>query len=242
MDPIKQAFDKIKDDILSLKQEISGLKQQIIDLKQDLNSKKTENTTNTQTNQQSGSPTNPTHNPTQDNPLTSTPTHNPTIQQSPQVLEEQNIAFSTGNWGVPTVNPTNKPTIQQTVQHIENENKSPSYSVLNEFERAREALDSLDNIKKEIRLKFKRLTPQEMQVFSMIYSLKDQDIDEITYKILAKSLKLTESSIRDYTNRLIAKGIPVLKIRQNNKKITLDIAQDLQKIASLSTILKLRDI
>ena len=40
-----------------------------------------------------------------------------------------------------------------------------------DFERAKTILNTLDNIKKDIRLKFKQLTPQEMQVFSVLYNL-----------------------------------------------------------------------
>ena len=62
------------------------------------------------------------------------------------------------------------------------------------------------------------------------------------YKTLSKRLNLTESSIRDYIGKLIKKGIPVEKIKLNNKNIQLSISPNLKKIASLSTILQLRGI
>jgi hypothetical protein len=244
MDPIKEAFDKIKQDILSLKTEISQLK----------------DTINMLISSQPTNPTIPTHNPTQSYPLTSTPAHNPT---HPTAFKEPIIpktTISTGNRGVPTDNPTDRQTIQQTDSYSAFQ---PSYSVysentptsnqvirfskhsnspMDEFERAKEVLDSLDIIKREIRLKFKRLTPQEMQVFSVLYTLEEQKVEEITYKSVSQRLNLTESSIRDYITKLISKGIPILKVRQNNKKITLHISEDLQKVASLSTIIKLREI
>jgi cell division septum initiation protein DivIVA len=240
MDPIKEAFDRIKQDILVLKQEIFNLKQSIFELKENF-----------------ASQTTPTHNPTDNNPFVSTPTHFPTHPTPFKDLKTQNITLSTGNRGVPTDNPTNRQTIQQTdnlSQRFAQPEKDKSQQDLNpyqqnpltytsdEFGKAKEILDTLDNIKKEIRLKFKRLTPQEMQVFSTLYSLQEQNFDEITYKILSQHLRLTESSIRDYINRLAAKGIPILKIRLNNKKITLKISPDLQRVASLATILKLREI
>ena len=232
MDPIKQAFDKIKQDISLLATEILELKQQVSQLKAENNELKQQNT-------QNQIPATPTHIPTQDNPFTSTPTHNPTHALSLEAPISQNIAFSTGNRGVPT----DKPTDRQTNQQTDNSPVfQPKINDLDEFEQVSTILNSLDSIKKEIRLKFKRLTPQEMLVFSTLYDLETKNIEEITYKTLSHSLRLSESSIRDYITKLITKGIPILKIRQNNKTITLKISQDLQKIASLSTINKLREL
>ena len=230
MDPIKLAFDKIKDDIFSLKFEIQQLRQELIELK----SKETLN------------PTTPTQTPAQDYPPTSTPAHFPAMPTPPQTPINQNTAFSTGNRGVPTDKPTDRQTNQQTdrqshnepIRFAQNQIKQP----LNDFQKAQEVLGSLDSIKKEIRLKFKRLTPQEMSVFSTLYLLEDQGAEEITYKAIADSLNLSESSIRDYILKLTSKGIPILKIRQNNKKITLSISQDLKNITNLTTINHLRDL
>ena len=99
----------------------------------------------------------------------------------------------------------------------------------------------MDSLKKEIRLKFKRLTEQEILVFSTIYQL-DEKYGHGDYKILSQKLNLTESSIRDYVGRLIKKGIPVDKIKVKNKYIQLKISKNLKKIASLSAILQLRNI
>ena len=107
--------------------------------------------------------------------------------------------------------------------------------------KAREILDSLDNIKKEIRLKFKRLTEQEMLVFSTLYQL-DEEGGFTEYKVLANKLNLTESSIRDYIGRLIKKGIPIEKNKINNKNVHLSLPLNFKKITTLSTILKLREI
>ena len=125
-----------------------------------------------------------------------------------------------------------------TLLTIKNNENTP-YS---DFKRANEILSSLDEVKKEIRLKFKQLTPQEMLVFSTLYALEEQNIPEITYKKLSDKLSLSESSIRDYTNKLIKKGVPVNKTRQNNKTIVLKISSDLKNIASLATINSLRDL
>ncbi|MCK5044064.1 hypothetical protein KAR52_03625 [Candidatus Pacearchaeota archaeon] len=111
----------------------------------------------------------------------------------------------------------------------------------NSIDNAIVVLNSLDAIKKEIRLKFKRLTEQELLVFSQLYQL-DEEFGHSDYKTLSNKLKLSESSIRDYIGRLIKKGIPVEKNKINNKTINLCISQNLKKIATLSTILQLRDL
>ena len=102
-------------------------------------------------------------------------------------------------------------------------------------------LDSLDDIKKDLRYKFKKLTHKEMQVFEAIYSLENQGLI-VDYPLLSQQLNLSESSIRDYTKNIIKKEIPLMKIKENNKKITLQISQNLKKIASLDTIQTLRNL
>lgn len=99
----------------------------------------------------------------------------------------------------------------------------------------------MDNLKKEVRLKFKRLTDQEFSVFSTIYQLSEEN-GYTDYKNLSIKLGLTESSIRDYIGRLIKKGIPVEKTKINNKSIRLSISPNLKKIATLPTIFKLREL
>jgi len=148
-------------------------------------------------------------------------------------LKTINIGFSTGNRGVPT----DRQTDRQTDTWHEKGGISPK----NPIENASEILESLDNLKKEIRLKFKRLTEQEILIFSTIYQ-QEEEIGYSDYKSVSRTLNLTESSIRDYVGRLIKKGIPVEKNKINNKTIHLNISQNLRKIAPLSTILKLREL
>jgi hypothetical protein len=235
MDPIKEAFQRIKEDIEDLRQEIFNIKNQLNDPNQQpiqqSSEKPQQYTQNIQQTPHSDQ-TMPVQTPTQTPSQTDTPTHNPTIQHIVQPLKQPNMAFSIGNEGVPTDKPTDRQTNQQT-------DKTHS---IDDFERANEILANLDSIKKGIRLKFKRLTTQEMLVFSTLYGLEEQNIEEITYKLIANNLNLSESSIRDYVNKLINKGIPLIKVRQNNKKITLRVSPDLQNIASLSTIIKLREL
>jgi len=141
-------------------------------------------------------------------------------------LNEGNLRISTGNRGVPADRQTN----QQTDRQVENS-----------IENAAEMIKSLDNLKKEIHKKFKKLTEQEWLVFSTIYQF-DEEKGSSDYRVLAEKLNLTESSIRDYVSRLINKGIPVDKTKLNNKNIKLNVSKSLKQIASLSTIINLRDL
>ena len=212
MDLIKEAFSKIKEDISSLRNEISNLKIQLKDIQ-----------------------TTPTHNTPLTLQQTDKQTHNPPFNPN----FTHNIQSSIGNRGVPTDKQTNRQTDKQTHNYIQNE---PLKDPISEFKRVNQILTSLDHIKKEIRIKFKNLTPQEMLVFSTLYSLEGQKIEITSYKTIAKQLNLSESSIRDYINKLIKKGVPIEKIRQNNKTILLKISQDLKNVATLDTILHLREL
>jgi predicted transcriptional regulator len=148
-----------------------------------------------------------------------------------EALKPQNLHISTGNEGASTDRQTDRQTHRQTQKTPENQENS--------FENALEILNSLDDIKKEVRLKFKRLT--EQVIFSTIYQIEEEQ-GYANYKLIATKLDLTESSVRDYVGRLIQKGIPVEKKKVNNKQIQLFISQNLKKIAPLSTILQLRDL
>ena len=151
------------------------------------------------------------------NPPSQTPfsTNNQTIKPR----KDQIQGISIGNGGVQTDRQTDK-------------------KAENAFDSAINTLNSLDNLKKEIRLKFKKLTDQELLVFSTIYQ-QEEELGYSNYKVLSDKLNLTESSIRDYVRRLIAKDIPLEKIKINNKEIHLSISPNFKKITSLNTILQL---
>jgi hypothetical protein len=259
MEQIKEAFSKVKQDMDSLKKEVSLLNKEMIETRESLfkicdilakishkieEDKKGDDNSETFTNQdktqlQGGEiPARPEENSTYSLTLptdiylssTSNPPQNP--------YKAQNKEVSTGNEGVPTDRQTN----QQTDQHTD---KSSYNTKINQHDNsinnAAQILDSLDNLKKEIRLKFKRLTDQEFSVFSVIY-LSSEETGYTDYKNLSEKLNLTESSIRDYIGRLIKKGIPLEKTKINNKTIHISISQNLKKIATLPTILQLRAI
>jgi DNA-binding MarR family transcriptional regulator len=236
MDHIKEAFQKVKQDIDSLYDELNNLKSgmketreemiKIVDVLNQISDKITLKQ--------------PEKASTQEPLKSATSTHPSTHNYPLEPLKSQNMGISTGNQGVPT----DRQTDRQTHNKPQNEPKiieKIDDNTLDSIDNAAKILDSLDSIKKDIRLKFKRLTEQEILVFSTLYQI-DEETGPTDYKTLADKLGLTESSIRDYIGRLIKKGIPVEKKRINNKMIQLSVSQNLKKIASLSTILQLRDI
>lgn len=227
MDQIKQAFQRVKEDIFSLKEEINSLKEEINSLKNSLdNPSNSKSSYINQTNNQLDTST--------DRQTISTDSTHPSTDNFPfKPSKPQNLGISTGNGGVPTDRQTNRQTNRQT--DFTQENKE------NSFKNAIDVLNSLDNIKKEIRLKFKALTEQEILVFSTIYQL-DEEYGSCDYKAVSQQLNLSESSVRDYVGRLIKKGISVEKHKINNKNIKLTISSDLKKIATLDTILQLREL
>lgn len=241
---LKEAFKKIKQDIDFIYSEITKLK----DLKRDFSKIVKEVTEIKRTLEE-------LKNPTQKLQIPTFPTRIPTLQQPKEAFKPQNLTISTGNDGVPT----NQQTIQQTIQHPpispdkfalikeanlqENKELSPIKKPdrISKLQQASQILASLDELKKEVRSKFKKLTNQEMLIFSTIYQLEELGI-EITYDLLSEKSGLSEISIRDYIRKIINKGIPIDKIKTTNNKVLLSISKDLKKIASLNTILQLREL
>jgi len=268
MDKIKEAFYKIKKDINLLHNEIAFLKQNLRKTRQEMISiceilekinENIEKISLKNTKKHPETPFNPIQHSSTHKPIEQTvSTHSSTHNLPSEPFKPKNMVFSTGNQGVPTDRQTDRQTDTQHTfslkepfktekKTIKTEEESSSFHTplsttsLDSIDNAAKILDSLDSIKKEIRLKFKRLTDQELLVFSTLYQL-DEETGHTEYKSLAKKLNLTESSIRDYIGRLIKKGIPVEKKRINNKIIHLSVSKNLKKIASLPTILQLRDL
>lgn len=253
MDPLKDAFSKIKQDILALQDQITNLSQQIEELKRTITPQEALITTQNPQNQ-ANQQLNPTiqHTPTDNNPQ--------------YALKPQDMRVSIGNGGVPTDSQSDSQTDQQIekpidfmsfhreetaenhlnssnipfIQNVDDSNRLKTDQI-SQIERVSQVLESLDSIKKEIRSNFKHLTVQEMSVFSAIYTFEEQGF-VVDYPLISQKLGLSESSIRDYTHKLIKKGIPIVKSKENNKKVTLTISPELKKIASLQTILALRKL
>jgi len=218
-DKLKEAFQKIKEDIDTLFYNYQHLNTELADIKtliahqsnefkilvqaqkehiQDLKKalKDNINRTNedkTQVRSNFDTPSFPV------DTSTDTSTHNLPLE----AVKTQNPDISTRNKGVSTDRQTHRQT-DNTLNQIP------------------EVLESLTKIKEEVRIKFKSLTKQEIAIFALMYQLEDQGL-QVDYHLLAQRLSITESSIRDHISRIIKKGIPVEKIKENNKKIILKI-------------------
>ncbi len=231
-DPIKEAFSRAKQDIESLKDSMLSISSEMQEIKRTINSVLSTQQTNKQTNKQQ-SESNPTDiheiNTNEDEQ-----SNNPTGNWPYKALKPHIYRISIGNDGVPT----NKPTNQQTNQHTPISNRTDR---IDQIEQVSEILKSLDTIKKDIRSKFKKLTNQEMLVFSTLYQLQEEGF-VVDYPLIAKKLSLSESSIRDYIQKIIKKGVPIQKNKENNKKIFLSIPSEFKQLASLQTIIQLREI
>ncbi len=263
---LKEAFSRIKEDILSLGKEISEIKEELIEITQFM---KQLNKEIIQLKLQKATlPQFSTHiKKTSTHPVTSTQTS--THLQEIEGWKNPNLGISIGNEGVSTDRQTDRQTnrhtsfdpeipplvtteqekiIQKQENVVTNEKSTLKQDIPSEIpihkqiSEASEILDSLDSIKKDIRRKFKKITKQEMLVFSTIYTLEEQDPEGADYKKTALKLGLSQSSIRDYVQRIVDKGIPIIKEKLNNKKIILHISPELKKIATLNTIIKLREI
>jgi DNA-binding MarR family transcriptional regulator len=247
MENVKEAFAKVKQDMDFLKEEISILREDLTETRKGLievceilreYSNKIEEKKEKEKKEEQKPLSKEEVNPAHDFLNQTIPTDNPTHNLLQNPLNTQIMGISTGNRGVPTDRQTDRQTDQQMNKGSYNTINSIKEDSIND---AVQILESLDNLKKEIRLKFKRLTEQELLVFSTLYQSSEEE-GHTDYKNLSERLKLTESSIRDYIGRLIKKGIPVEKVKINNKTIHLSISPNLKRIASLSTILQLRSI
>ena len=210
-------MDLIKEAFKNVKEDMDFLFQELQEIKRTLAEITTQTTKNS---------SNLGENPTNNNYLIE--------NLHPKPLKTQISQFSTGNQGVPT----NQQTNQQTNQHPP---ISHGNTQITNIHKVSEILSSLDKLKKEIRLKFKKLTNQEMLIFSTIYQLEEEGF-VVHYSTISNKLNLSEISIRDYVRKITKKGIPLNKLKENNKKIVFSIPQDLKKIASLNTIISLREL
>ena len=262
-DPIKEAFAKAKQDIFNLSSQIELLKKEIIELKRALQhiNRQTDTSTHSYLQNPAQNTQKPAFqhiNPAHKSSQTDTSTHN----QSLYGLKSPISNFSIGNEGVPADRQTDQQTDNKQPNIELNEPLEPhtpskihyikkqttpqpapkdQEKTHKPLERVSQVLESLDAIKKDLRQKFKRLTAQEMAVFSTIYTLEEEGLI-VDYSLISQKLSLTQSSIRDYIQRLTKKGIPLIKNKENNKRILVSISSELKKIATLATINQLREL
>lgn len=222
---IKISFKRIKKEMFFLKEEINFLKNQLSKTNHSLNY------LNVHLNHHLIKTKEPSTSTINIQQIDKNPAQN--ISYNEDLSHKSTISI--GNEGVPADS-------QQTVnRQILEENQGKSVEQENR-EKQDINLDKLslilEDLKKELRQKFKNLTNQELLIFSLIYTL-NEELSEVSYKDIALKANLTESSVRDYISRLEHKGIPLIKEKKNNKRIILKIPDELKHISTLDNLTKL---
>jgi hypothetical protein len=138
---------------------------------------------------------------------------------------------------IPTDNPTQNPTdVQQTDTKLQQTNTYSNTS----FQNAKELTELVNTLKNDLKSKFRSLTKQEFHIFTMLFTV-DKSQKSVTYKDLEVKLSLSESSIRDYIQKIIKKGIPIEKEKINNKVTVLRIPEEIRHISTLDNLLRIRN-
>ncbi len=99
-----------------------------------------------------------------------------------------------------------------------------------------EVLQEVDQV---IAQKVQSLTDREFSVFAAIVENEAEGL-ESTYTGLADRLNLSESTVRGVANRILTKGLPVVKSRFLHRKASLALSPDLKEVYTLKKLLFLR--
>lgn len=242
-DRVKNSFEKVKEEMQALNQEISNLKEELNELKYQ---KLTETALKEELNQ------------------------NLPIKEEikPNLLPE----ISTGNRGVSTLRHIDtqtdntpsfpldgKPSIEQNsstdtsthssthLRHIPEKLRhfdtflDTSTDKSEQKAKISDLTKLMESLKSDLKDKFKVLTKQEFYIFSILFTL-DKTQNTVTYRDLASKTGLTSSSIRDYVQRIIQKGIPLVKDKLNNKLTVLKIPPELRNLATLDNLMRIRGL
>ena len=184
----------------------------------------------------------PAHNPTHPQHINEKPQHTEprTNQITPEMVEE----ILAREYQKEARHGTNKQTNQET-RLFDQDIKEIRKDLRNEQAEHRiDALSGLTNImnalKSDLKTKFKSLTGQEFYIFSVLYTIEKSQ-ETVTYSDIAKRTNLTASSIRDYIQRIIRKGIPITKEKLNNKTTLLKVPIELRSLATLDNLMRLRN-
>jgi len=235
-DKVKASFDKVREEMWLLKQELTEIRHELSELRVDLSDLKAQDLT----------------------------------RELPPIKPNFITQISSGNKGVPADRQTDTPTFDtpsfpvdgtpttlgKTPAHIPAHSSTHPQHILAKLQHFDTSLDKnlqkitktqqinelsglIDTLKNDLQKKFKSLTKQEFYVFSVLFTL-DKNQPQTTYQDLAVSTNLTSSSIRDYIQRIIKKGIPITKEKLNNKLTILKIPSELRNLATLDSLIRLR--
>ncbi len=237
-DKVKSSFERVKEEISALKFELQNLRLELNELKslkEELKAIKEEFSTRNQ----------PHIKPNFITPFsignegvpTNQQTNRSTINTPSFPVDGDSPIESNTSTHIPTQNPTHLQHITEKLQQS-NTKSNTSSSKINEFKDLNALIETL---KTDLKKKFKSLTKQEFHIFSILYSVDKTQNNGVSYQDLAIRAGLTPSSIRDYTQRIIKKGIPLIKERQNNKLIVLKLPLELKNLATLDSLMRLRN-
>ena len=212
---LRQSFEKVKKDIDFLNEQVIILRQELEEIKQIKANFRQESSTGNE-----GVPT---------DRQTDTPTSN----RFSALVDER--------FSLPEIIPTHIPAQNPTdVQHS-NTKLQQSNTSTDIFQQTDTSLtDLVNNLKNDLKLRFRSLTKQEFHIFSMLFTV-DKTQKHATYKDIADKTGLSEASVRDYMQRISKKGIPIIKEKLNNKVIILKIPEELRNLATLDNLLRIRN-
>ena len=98
--------------------------------------------------------------------------------------------------------------------------------------------ENFQTFKQNLNIAFGALSKQELKAFLTVYQL-DEGNQGASYQELAQKMGLTETCIRAYISSLFKKGLPLSKMKINNKKTIVTIKQDFKSLNLKSKIIAL---
>jgi len=238
----KTPVERLKEEVKLLQEELFILKKEIEDLRQELRVIIKPNYMNESSIGNEGVPADqPTHKPSFNTPLfpvdgiysgdSSTSSHNPA--HIPTHLQHIGRKIQQITSRIPNrITP-------EMVEEILAE-QMPKRQIIDKNSPIADLAGIMNTLKADLKAKFRSLTGQEFYIFSVLYTVeKSQDM--VTYIDIAKHTGLTSSSIRDYIQRIIRKGIPIAKEKLNNKVTMLRVPPELRNLATLDNLMRLRN-
>lgn len=118
------------------------------------------------------------------------------------------LPSSTGNEGVKQAS---KQSIKQAIKQSSKQAPNQAFK------------QDMLNFKKDLDFVFSSLPKQQFLTFLTIYQLEDDFNRPVNYREISEKLHLSPGCIRAYISYLLKKGIPISKIRVNNKTTVLSI-------------------
>ena len=242
-DRIKSSFDKVREDIKLLQDELFILKRELdalrIEIKTNFMNRNSIGNEGVPADQQTDKPSVNTPlfpvdvEPSADsNRYLETPADIPThLQHIPEKVQQ-----------IPNKIPQITPEMVQKIlrEQQEQETKRSVFSFKGERDPLADLTEVMNGLKSDLKRKFKALTKQEFYIFSVLYTIEKSQ-ESVTYGDIASKTGLTSSSIRDYIQRIIRKGIPIAKEKLNNKVIVLKVPQELRNLATLDNLMRIRE-